>query len=151
MSGTATRSGGFAVLFGMIGLLCALIGAVTGGRAVSRTSVTSQTLSTGLLAQGRVLDTFVVPGDQGRAGVRHAVVGFHTPDGHEYRIEEQAGRRRIVGDRVPVRYLQESPQQAVLDDTRRSEVDLAMLMLCLTVFVPACLYVSVLGFVGLLR
>jgi hypothetical protein len=139
------------MVFGLIGLICALIGMVTGGRAVSRSAVTSQTLSAGLLAQGRVVDTFVVPGDQGRAGVRHAVVGFHTPDGQEFRIEEQAGRPRIIGDRVPVRYLQESPQYAVLDDVRRSGVGLAMLMLCLTVFVPACLYVSVLGFVGALR
>ncbi|MFG2692264.1 DUF3592 domain-containing protein [Kitasatospora sp. NPDC048407] len=47
---------------------------------------------------------------------RHSILAFRTPDGREYRIDEQNGLRRAVGDRVGVRYLPERPDRAVTVD-----------------------------------
>src|SRR3954447_19880238 len=115
------------MVLGTIGLLAAVIAAVFGARTVTRSALALQTLRAGLLAEGQVLDTYLVPGDQGRPGVRHAIVAFHTPDRREFRI---VGRARAVGDRVPVRYRPERPDHAVLGDVPRSGVGLAVLVTC---------------------
>ncbi|WP_328923534.1 DUF3592 domain-containing protein [Streptomyces sp. NBC_00190] len=129
-----------------IGLLCGaagLICLVVGLRAVARKVRTHRALSTGLLAEGRVLQTYVVPGDQGRAGVRRAAVVFRSADGREFLLDDRSGRPRAVNDRVLVRYPQARPQHAVLDDVPRRVAGPAVVICCGTVFVAACLFAAV--------
>jgi hypothetical protein len=45
---------------------------------------------------GRVLDRYRSRGDRCRPGFRHSVGGFSLPAGHEYRIDDDSGRPRIM-------------------------------------------------------
>ena len=133
--------GAFALVCGVAGLLVLAIGA----RAVSRQVRTRRTLSAGLPADGQVLHIYTVPGDQGRDGVQHSVVAFRTVDGRRFLINDESGLPRVVGDRVPVRYLPERPQSAVLVDLPRNVLGAVLLGVCATGFVAVCLAAAVLA------
>ncbi|MFC1439929.1 DUF3592 domain-containing protein [Streptacidiphilus sp. N1-10] len=133
--------GAFALLCGVAGLLVLVIGA----RAVRRRVRTRRTLSDGLPADGQVLHIYTVPGDQGRDGVQHAVVAFRTVDGRRMLTNDESGLSRAVGDQVPVRYLPERPQDAVLADLPPNLPGAVLLGLCGTGFAVACLSAAVLA------
>jgi hypothetical protein len=89
----------------------------------------------------------VVPGDQGRAGSRHVIVGFFAADGREYRIDDSSGRPRVRGDFVPVRYLPARPQDAVAADAGQgSSVGVVLMLAFLAVFALVGLFFAAIGF-----
>ncbi|WP_161790192.1 DUF3592 domain-containing protein [Streptacidiphilus carbonis] len=131
---------------GSIALLCGVTGVtvlVIAVRAVMQKVRTHRTLGRGLLTDGQVLHVYLVPGDQGRAGVRRSVVAFRTLDGGRFLVNDESGLPRGVGDRVPVRYPVERPQHAVLADVRRGVVGPVVFGLCAAGFATACLFACV--------
>lgn len=132
--------GSFALLWGTVGLVVLVIAM----QAISRKSRKQQTLTAGLPTDGQVLHTYTVPGDQGRNGVQHAVVAFRTADGRRFLINDESGLPRAVGDRVPVRYLSEEPQGAVLADVPQGVVGAVLLGFCAVGLAAGCLSAALL-------
>ncbi len=126
------RDGSHRLLLDAVGILAVLVSVALAVRTCSRWLLVGETLDEGLLAEGRVLDTYVLPGDQGRAGLQHAIVGFHAADGRAYRLDTDADRRRPLGARVQLRYLPSSPERAVLVEAGRGTVRMVLTLLFLT-------------------
>ncbi|WP_042370843.1 DUF3592 domain-containing protein [Streptacidiphilus neutrinimicus] len=140
--------GAFGVVFGAIGLLFAAIGTAVGVVIVRRWATARQTVGTGLVAEGVVLDTYVsVQGREHVSSTRRAIIGFRTPDGAEHRIDDPSRRMRIVGDHVVVRYLPGAPERGVVADagSRGSGAAVLVALVFLAVFVLVGLFFAALG------
>lgn len=129
-------------MLGALALVCAATGItvlVVGMRGGAHRAIAQRTLSSGILAEGQVLHTYLLPGDQGREGVRCAVLAFRTVEGREFLINDESGLPRVTGDRVAVRYLPEHPAYAVLEDVPRGVVGPVLLGIVGAGFMVACL------------
>jgi hypothetical protein len=100
-------------------------------RTCSRWLLIGETFDEGLPVAGRVLATYVLPGDQGRAGLQHAIVGFRAADGRAYRLDTEADCRRPMGARVRLRYLPANPVRAVLVEAGRGTLRTVLTLLFL--------------------
>jgi hypothetical protein len=141
--------GSFGVVFGVVGLLFALIGVARGVGLVGRRAVVRRVLSEGLVAEGVVLDTYLsVLGGQHVSTSRRAIIGFRTADGAEHRIYAASRRPLLAGDRVPVRYLPEATERAVPADAASGGGPALMLLplVFLGVFVILGLFFAATGF-----
>ncbi|WP_405787215.1 DUF3592 domain-containing protein [Streptomyces sp. NBC_00029] len=134
------REGGHRLLLGSVGLLAISVSVVLAVRTCSRWLLVRKTFNEGLAGGGRVLDAYVLPGDQGRAGLQHAIVGFRAADGRQYRLDIDTDRRRPLGAKVRLRYLPSSPERAILDEAGRGTVRTVLTLL----------FLVVLGLVGVL-
>ncbi len=108
------REDGHRLLFASVGLLAVSVSVALAVRTCSRWLLICKTFKEGLTTDGRVLDAYVLTGDQGRAGLQHAIVGFHAADGRAYRLDIDTDRRQPLGAQVRLRYLPSSPERAVL-------------------------------------
>ncbi|SEK50774.1 DUF3592 domain-containing protein [Streptacidiphilus jiangxiensis] len=111
MSGWPAHSADGLVL-GVLGAGLTLVAGAIGVRLVNRWFWRLRALDEGLTAEGRVLDVDREPGDQGREAITRTVVWFYAPDGREFRVEDGTGRSRVLGERVPLRYLPDRPEWA---------------------------------------
>ncbi|MFD3682527.1 DUF3592 domain-containing protein [Streptomyces sp. NPDC058613] len=134
------REGGYRLLPSSVGLIAISVCVALAVRTCSRWLLVRKTFDEGLPAQGRVLDAYVLTGDQGRAGPQHAIVGFRAADGREYRLDIDTGRRRPLGAQVRLRYLPSSPERAVLVEAGTGTMRTVLTLL----------FLLVLGLVGLL-
>lgn len=125
------REDGHRLLLGSVGLLALSVSVALAVRTYSRWSFVRKTFDAGLPAKGTVLDAYVLPGDQGRAGLQHAIVGFRAADGREYRLDIDTGRRRPLGAQIRLRYLPSSPERAVLVEAGRGTVRTVLTLLFL--------------------
>ncbi|MFB7462852.1 DUF3592 domain-containing protein [Streptomyces sp. NPDC056224] len=125
------REDGHRLLLGSVGLLAASVSVALAVRTYSRWLFVRKTFDEGLPAEGRVLDAYVLPGDQGRAGLQHAIVGFRAADGREYRLDIDTDRRRPLGAQMRLRYLPSSPERAVLVEAGRGTVRTVLTLLSL--------------------
>ncbi|MGW7434554.1 DUF3592 domain-containing protein [Streptomyces sp. NPDC054849] len=128
------REGGHRLLLGTVGLLAISASVALAVRTCSRWLFIRKTFDEGLPADGRVLDAYVLPGDQGRAGLQHAIVGFRAADGREYRLDIGTGRRQPLGAQMRLRYLPWSPERAVLVEAGRGTVRTVLTLLFLVGF-----------------
>ncbi|WP_412079519.1 DUF3592 domain-containing protein (plasmid) [Streptomyces xanthophaeus] len=125
------REGGHRLLLVSVGLLAVSVSVALAVRTCSRWLLVRKTFDEGLPAEGRVLDAYVLPGDQGRAGLQHAIVGFRAADGREYRLDIDTDRRRPLGAQVRMRYLPSSPERAVLVEAGRGTARTVLTLLFL--------------------
>ncbi|MFG2987158.1 DUF3592 domain-containing protein [Streptomyces sp. NPDC048258] len=125
------REGGHRLLLGSVGLLAISVSVALAVRTCSRWLLVRKTFNEGLPTEGRVLDAYVLPGDQGRAGLQHAIVGFRATDGREYRLDIDTDRRRPLGAQMRLRYLPSSPERAVLVEAGRGTVRTVLTLLFL--------------------
>ncbi|WP_374772040.1 DUF3592 domain-containing protein [Streptomyces sp. NBC_01310] len=125
------REDGHRLLLGAVGLLVVSVSFALAVRTCSRWLFLRKMFNEGLLAEGRVLDAYVLPGDQGRAGLQHAIVGFRAVDGREYRLDLDTERRRPLGAPMRLRYLPSSPERAVLVEAGRGTVRTVLTLLIL--------------------
>lgn len=125
------REGGHRLLLASVGLLAISVSVALAVRTCSRWLLACKTFNEGLPTEGRVLDAYVLPGDQGRAGLQHAIVGFRAADGREYRLDIDTDRRRPLGALVRLRYLPSSPERAVLVEAGRGTVRTVLTLLLL--------------------
>ncbi|MEJ8646238.1 hypothetical protein WKI68_43340 [Streptomyces sp. MS1.HAVA.3] len=114
------REGGHRLLLGAVGLLVISLSFALAVRTCSRWLFVRKMFNEGLLAGGGVLDAYVLPGDQGRAGLQHAIVGFRAVDGREFRLDLDAVRRGPLGAPMRLRHLPSSPERAVLVEAGRA-------------------------------
>ncbi len=77
------------------------------------------------------MDTYVLTGDPGRAGLEHAIVGFRAADGREYRLDIDTDRRRPLDAQMGLHYLPPNPERAVLVEAGRGTVRAAVTLLIL--------------------
>ncbi|WP_052441285.1 DUF3592 domain-containing protein [Streptacidiphilus anmyonensis] len=141
--------GAFGTVFGLVGLLFAVIGAGSGVAIMRRWVAVRRNLDSGLVAEGVVLDTYLaVHGRESVRTVRRAIIGFRTPDGVEHRIDDASGRPRVVGDHVTVRYLPGTPERGVAADAMSGRSIAAPLvsLVFLGVFVLIGLLFAAIGF-----
>lgn len=131
---------GEVVLLVSVGLLAISVSVALAVRTYSRWRLVRKTFNEGLPAEGRVLDAYVLPGDQGRPGLQHAIVGFRAADGREYRLDMDTDRREPLGMQMRLHYLPSSPERALLVEAGRGTVRTV-----LTLLVLVCL-----GLVGIL-
>ncbi|MFD3326829.1 DUF3592 domain-containing protein [Streptomyces sp. NPDC058701] len=127
------REEGHRLLLSSVGLVTLSVCAALAVRTYSRWLLIRRTFKEGLVTEGRVLDAYVLSGDQGRAGPQHAIVGFRAVDGHEYRLDIDTGRRRPLGARVRLRYLPSSPERAVLAEAGPGTLRAVLTLLLLAV------------------
>ncbi|MEU9163539.1 DUF3592 domain-containing protein [Streptomyces sp. NPDC048424] len=113
------RENGHRLLLSSVGLLAMALSVALAVRTYRRWLFVRKTFNEGLPAEGRVLDAYVLPGDQGRAGLQHAIVGFRAADGREYRLDIDTDRRRPLGAQMRLRYLPSNPERAVLVEAGR--------------------------------
>ncbi|MFC1418836.1 DUF3592 domain-containing protein [Streptacidiphilus cavernicola] len=106
-------SGGIGVLFGLVGLLFAVVGAAIVITLVVKTADRRRLLDSGLAAEARCLDTYTRSSSEG-TGSRHAILSFVTADGREVRIQPVITGPVVPGDFVTVRYDPARPQRAVM-------------------------------------
>ncbi|QMU77225.1 DUF3592 domain-containing protein [Streptacidiphilus sp. PB12-B1b] len=139
------REGSHRLLLGSAGLVAVSASVALAVRTWSRWLLIRETFDEGLPAEGRVLDTYVLPGDQGRAGLQHAIVGFRAVDGREYRLDTDADRRRALDSRVHLRYLPSSPERALLVEAGRGTVRTVLTLLFLACLGLAGIFLMVLG------
>ncbi|MBT2542889.1 DUF3592 domain-containing protein [Streptomyces sp. ISL-44] len=125
------REDGHRLLLASVGLLAISVSVALAVRTCSRWLLACKTFNEGLPAEGRVLDAYVLPGDQGRAGLQHVIVGFRAADGREYRLDIDTDRRRPLGARMRLRYLPSSPERAVLVEAGRGTVRTVLTLLLL--------------------
>ncbi|MGW0750753.1 DUF3592 domain-containing protein [Streptomyces sp. NPDC002587] len=125
------REDGHRLLLGSVGLLAASLSVALAVRTYGRWLFVRKTFDEGLPAEGRVLDAYVLPGDQGRAGLQHAIVGFRAADGREYRLDIDTDRRRPLGAQIRLRYLPSSPERAILVEAGRGTVRTVLTLLFL--------------------
>ena len=144
---THTAAGPALGVFGVAVLVLCLALAV---RVVERWVWRQRALSEGILAQGRVLDVALEPGDQGREPVHRTVVWFYALDGREFRVDDPTGRPRVLGEAVPLRYLPAHPEWAVVADDDTGTVAMLLSVAFLAFFAVAGLYLLLMG-VGLAR
>jgi len=116
---------------GSAGLLVVSAAVALAVRTCSRWLLIGETFDEGLPVEGRVLATYVLPGDQGRAGLQHAIVGFRAADGRAYRLDTEADLRRPMGARVQLRYLPANPVRAVLVEAGRGTLRTVLTLLFL--------------------
>jgi len=135
------------LLLGSLGLLTVLASVTLALRTCSRWLLVRETFGEGLPAEGRVLDTYVLPGDQGRAGLEHAIVGFRAADGREYRLDTDADRRRPLGARVQLRYLPARPERALLVEAGQGTARTVLTLLLLAGLTLAGSFLTVLALV----
>ncbi|MBC3839175.1 DUF3592 domain-containing protein [Streptacidiphilus sp. 4-A2] len=128
-----------------VGVLALSVAVALAVRTRCRWLLVAETFDEGLWVEGRVLDAYVLPGDQGRAGLQHAIVGFRAADGREYRLDTDADRRRALGTRVQLRYLPSSPEQAVLVEAGRGTARMILTLLFLAALALAGALLTVLG------
>ncbi|MFE9427568.1 DUF3592 domain-containing protein [Kitasatospora sp. NPDC006697] len=109
---------GIRLVFGLVGLLFGGLGIAGLAGCVLRMAQRARTLSAGLTARATCLQTYLTQSREGEeyrtATIRHAVFGFRTADGREVRLERTHEFAGAVGDEVPVRYLPQRPDRAVL-------------------------------------
>lgn len=127
------REEGHRLLLSAAGLVTLSVCVALAVRTCSRWLLVRKTFNEGLPAEGRVLDAYVLAGDQGRAGPQHAIVGFRAAGGREYRLDLDTGRRRPLGARVRLRYLPSRPERAVLVDAGPGTVRTVLTLLILVV------------------
>ncbi|MEU9305891.1 DUF3592 domain-containing protein [Streptomyces sp. NPDC048269] len=125
------REDGHRLLLGSVGLLAISVSVALAVRTCSRWLLIRKTFSEGLSTEGRVLDAYVLPGDQGRAGLQHAIVGFRAADGRAYQLDIDTDRRQPLGAQVRLRYLPSSPEGAVLVEVGRGTVRTVLTLLFL--------------------
>ncbi|OKK16150.1 hypothetical protein AMK16_25950 [Streptomyces sp. CB00455] len=125
------REDGHRLLLAAFGLLALSVSVALAVRTCSRWLLARRTFNEGLPADATVVDAYVLPGDQGRAGLQHAIVGFRAADGREYRLDLDTDRRRPLGARVRLRYLPTSPERAVLLEAGRGTVRTVLTLLFL--------------------
>jgi hypothetical protein len=125
------RDGSHRLLSGSAGLLAVSFAVALAVRTCGRWLLIAETFDEGLPIEGTVVDTYVLPGDQGRAGLQHAIVGFRAADGRAYRLDAEADRRRPMGARVQLRYLPSNPERAVLVEAGRGTVRMVLPLLFL--------------------
>ncbi|MDX2389519.1 DUF3592 domain-containing protein [Streptomyces sp. DK15] len=123
---------GHRLLLGSGGLLALSVSFPLAVRTCNRWLFVGKTFNEGLPTEGGVLDAYVLPGDQGRAGLQHAIVGFRAADGRAYRLDIDTDRRRPLGEQVRLRYLPSSPERAVLVESGRGTVRTVLTLLILT-------------------
>lgn len=143
------REGGYRLLLSSVGLVALSVCAALAVRTCSRWLFLRKTFDEGLFTEGRVLDAYVVSGDQGRAGLQHAIVGFRAADGRAHRIDVETGRRRPLGAQVRLRYLPSSPERAVLAEAGPGTVRTVLTLVFLVVLGLLGFLVTLLGLVGL--
>ncbi|WP_328930579.1 DUF3592 domain-containing protein (plasmid) [Streptomyces sp. NBC_00190] len=139
------REDGHRLLLGSVGLLAISLSVALAVRACSRWLLVRKTFDEGLPAEGRVLDAYVLPGDQGRAGLQHAIVGFRAADGREYRLDTDVDRRRPLGAQMRLRYLPSSPERAVLVEAGRGTVRTVLTLLFQVVLGVVGVFLTVLS------
>ncbi|TDT96064.1 uncharacterized protein DUF3592 [Streptomyces sp. 846.5] len=106
--------GAFGLMFGLVGLICALGGIAGGVTLIRRAIVHRRALSYGVPAEARCLDTYVTSNSEG-SNTRHVILGFTTREGRDVRFEPVGMSRTLVaGDFVAVRYLPEKPEKAAV-------------------------------------
>lgn len=99
-------------VFGLVGLLFALVGIAMGVTMVRRFAVRRAALTRGVAGWARCLDAYTTRDADGDRR-RRVIMGF-TFEGREIRFEGNPGRLVVAGDLVEIRYLPEKPEQAVL-------------------------------------
>ncbi|MFE7098309.1 DUF3592 domain-containing protein [Streptomyces erythrochromogenes] len=122
---------GYRLLLGLAGSLAISVSVALAVRTCRRWLFVRRTFNEGLSAEGRVLDTYVLTGGQGRAGLEHAVVGFRAADGRQYRLDLDTDRRRPLDERLRLRYLPSNPERAVLAEAGRGTVRAVVTLLFL--------------------
>jgi len=135
---SATARDAIAGLCGMTSLAVLVFGAGASCRKARK----YRSLRAGLRAEGQVLHTYTLPGDQGRPAVPCSVVTFQAADGQKFVINDRSGRSRAVSDRVPVVYPPGRPQHAVLDDLPKGMVGSAVVVILGACFAAACLFTA---------
>ncbi|MFJ4963594.1 DUF3592 domain-containing protein [Streptomyces sp. NPDC088729] len=125
------REDGQRLVLGSVGLLVLSVCVVLAVRTCRRWLLVRKTFRKGLSADGTVVDAYVLPGDQGRAGLQHAIVGFRATDGRGYRLDMDIDRRRPLGTLMRLRYLPSSPERAVLVEAGRGTVRTVLTLLIL--------------------
>ncbi|MEY9875166.1 hypothetical protein ABH931_004667 [Streptacidiphilus sp. MAP12-33] len=109
-------SGGFGVVFGLVGLFFGVVGCALAISSARRLWFRQAALARGLMAEAGCVETFVSRSHNSEGGTsttRHMILAFRTQDGAEIRLDRTAGTL-LVGDVVPVRYLPEHPQRATV-------------------------------------
>ncbi|MFD9304093.1 DUF3592 domain-containing protein [Streptomyces sp. NPDC060048] len=139
------REDGHRLLLVSVGFLALSVSVALAVRTCSRWLLLRKTFDEGLPTEGRVLDAYVLPGDQGRAGLQHAIVGFRATDGRDYRLDIDTGRRRPLGAPVRLRYLPTSPDRAVLVEAGRGTVRTVLTLLFLLLVGLVGVLLTVLG------
>ncbi|MEJ8646328.1 DUF3592 domain-containing protein [Streptomyces sp. MS1.HAVA.3] len=139
------REDGHRLLLGSVGLLALSVSFALAVRTCSRWLFVRRTFDEGLPTEGTVLDAYLLPGDQGRAGLEHAIVGFRAADGREYRLDIDTDRRRPLGAQVRLCYLPSSPERALLVEAGRGTVRTVLTLLLLVVLGLVGVLVTVLG------
>lgn len=127
MFGWSTRTEDGLVLC-LLGAVLALSAVVIGARLLNRWLWRLRASEAGLTAEGRVLDVDWEPGDQGREAITRTVVWFYAFDGREFRVEDGTGRSRVLGERVPLRYLPDRPEWAFVAGEGPGTGDLAVVL-----------------------
>ncbi|MEU3063888.1 DUF3592 domain-containing protein [Streptomyces subrutilus] len=140
-----SRGDGHLLLLVSLGLVVALVAVALAVRTFLRWLLIRRVFTQGLLATGTVVDAYVLPGDQGRAGLQHAIVGFRAADGRAYRLDFDATRRWPLGAEVGLRYFPSSPERAVLAEPGRGTVRTTLTLVLLVCLGLAGVLVTVLG------
>lgn len=135
---------------GAFGVCLALLSLVLAVRVVDRWIWRRRAMTEGVVAQGRVLDIALEPGDQGRDPVPRTVVWFYAFDGQEFRIEDPTGRPRALGEPVLLRYLPKRPERAVVAEAGPDTAAMLLSVAFLAFFATAGLYLLLMG-MGLAR
>ncbi|MFJ9457770.1 DUF3592 domain-containing protein [Kitasatospora sp. NPDC101447] len=116
------------VVWSVLGVVGSAAGVAALAAVVLRVRLRARILAQGLTAQARCLETFLTTETWGTGSERHTsterhvIMGFRTADGRDVRFRDRPGALRVVGDRVPVRYLPERPQRVVTTDRHPSGV-----------------------------
>ncbi|MFE3559236.1 DUF3592 domain-containing protein [Streptomyces sp. NPDC059193] len=140
------REDGYRLLLGSVGLLAISFSVAFTVRTCRRWLFVRKTFNEGLPAEGKVLDAYVLTGDQGRAGLEHAIVGFRAADGREYRLDIDTDRRRPLGSEMRLHYLPSSPEQAVVAEAGRGTVRAVLTLLFLLGLGVGGVFLMVLSF-----
>lgn len=136
-------------VFGVVGTVFALIGAAGVVAFVRALLRRHRALRFGETARAYCVDTFVTHDSDGPSR-RRAILSFTTPDGREHRVTSPAAGTVVTGDQVPVRYLPDRPQHAVVDTPAgpAAWAGAVFVLLVLTVFTAFGALFAVSGFVG---
>ncbi|MFF7995732.1 DUF3592 domain-containing protein [Kitasatospora xanthocidica] len=116
------------VVWSVLGVVGSAAGVAALVGVVLRVRLRARTLTQGMTAQARCLETYLTvatlgTGPEQRISTeRHVIMGFRTPDGQDVRFRDRSGTPRVTGDQVRVRYLPERPQRAVIADQHPSGI-----------------------------
>ncbi|MEU2157701.1 DUF3592 domain-containing protein [Streptomyces sp. NPDC019396] len=135
--------GGYGMVLVVIGSSSPLGGVRALVSMVRKGGENRRILREGLLAEAVCLETYMVHRtvDGYGSSERRLILGFQTSDGRDVRAEMASVVLCAVGDRVPVRYLPERPEQVIhagsrpgLDPNARLKGTMMVVFICLGLY-----------------